>query len=654
MSASYSNVRQRVSEVISLWRRGQRPDARSFIEQHPEVKSAQSLVIDLAYEEFCLRQETGEQLDTERFIANFPTVQHSLARMLDVHGVMSPQAAMVDHATQWPEAGTRWLDWELIEPLGRGAFSRVFLATEPALGNREVVLKCSFAGPHEAFILGSLSHPNIVPIHSTRYDETRGLTAICMPLLGRATLADAMNRLAADGSSAHNANLLGLPGIADYTTAAFTLVKQISGGLAAAHAAGVVHGDIKPSNVLLSFVGEPMLMDFNLSAGPSGDFERAGGTPPYMAPECLADFWRQPLRVDRAAKLDPRSDVFSLGVVLLELLLGRIPFHFKLSRPESLPTEADWQKLARQATAVSREPQLQGVLSRCLAFDSAQRYRNAGELSRDLSAIVQSKQRVRLWTRRLAMAAAASVVVGASASLWIANREDPNSLTALLRRAKLHISKREFREASILLGQVQGERKDPKLMAWTGYCLAQIGHYESAKSAYAAALEHGERADLHNNIGYCCAQLHETAEAELHFEQAIRLEAHLQSAFHNRANLRRDDATRGENRLLPPQSWIDYSQAALVGPRNGELCLDAAKAIAFAHLRNQGIDGDLNEQVRFALAAGISPDVFQGTRFAHESLDLPTLQQQAKELSKTSIPRSAPLILPPPFPLPDW
>jgi hypothetical protein len=91
--------------------------------------------------------------------------------MLDVHGVMGSQAAKIDIETQWPEAGTRWLDWDRVEPLGRGAFSRVFVAREPALGNREVVLKCSFAGPHEAFILGSLSHPNIVPVHTSRHDE---------------------------------------------------------------------------------------------------------------------------------------------------------------------------------------------------------------------------------------------------------------------------------------------------------------------------------------------------------------------------------------------------------------------------------------------------------------------------------------------------
>jgi serine/threonine protein kinase len=177
-----------------------------------------------------------------------------------------------------------------------------------------------------------------------------------MPLLGRSTLIDALNRLSAEGSAARTSDLFARvaagpvvpakPGRrgGDYTTSSIALIQRVAQGLAAAHAVGVVHGDIKPSNVLLSFTGEPMLMDFNLSAGPSGDFERTGGTPPYMAPECLADFWR-PSRSDTTRPLDPRSDLFSVGVVLLELLLGRIPFQFDLSRPESLPTEEDWQEL---------------------------------------------------------------------------------------------------------------------------------------------------------------------------------------------------------------------------------------------------------------------------------------------------------------------
>jgi tetratricopeptide (TPR) repeat protein len=478
-------------------------------------------------------------------------------------------------------------------------------------------------------------------------------------------LADALNRLSAAGNAARTQDLFArvavgsiVPAMSnrsggDYISSSIGIIQRVAQGLAAAHAVGVVHGDIKPSNVLLSFAGEPMLMDFNLSAGPSGDFERAGGTPPYMAPECLADFWRQPSAGDETRPLDPRSDLFSIGVVLLELFVGRIPFQFDLSRPESLPTEKDWYGLVLEATAASREPNLQAALERCLAFDPAKRYSGAAELARDLSGILASKENVRRWTRRLTMAAAASAVIGTTVTLWAWNYEDPQSLPVLLRRAREHIERKEFEEALILLGQVQKERKDARLMAWSGYCLARIAHYEPAKSYFTAALQYEDRADLRNNLGYCCAKLDQTVEAEEQFARAIVLDPNLQAAFHNRANLGREEAGRTAELPLRLNTWSDYLQAAAVAPKNGELYLDTAKAIALAHVKNQTIEGDLKEQVLGALAAGVNSDSFRGSRFAHERLNLADLEREAKDRQSPPDPRSAPLILPPPFPLPE-
>ena len=97
------------------------------------------------------------------------------------------------------EAGPDFLGYRLVSELGRGAFGRVFLAHELAIGNRQVALKVALRGADEAVVLGKLRHPNIVPVYSVHWDDTTGLAAFCMPYLGRATLWDVLERAFSGG-----------------------------------------------------------------------------------------------------------------------------------------------------------------------------------------------------------------------------------------------------------------------------------------------------------------------------------------------------------------------------------------------------------------------------------------------------------------------
>src|SRR5262249_27802611 len=101
---------------------------------------------------------------------------------------------------------------------------------------------------------------------------------------------------------------------------ALHLAVQLADALAFVHAQGVLHGDLKPSNVLLGPDGRPRLLDFNLSADVQAAYDQLGGTATYMSPEQLRS------SNPAAAGFDDRSDIFSLGVVLYELLCGRHPF----------------------------------------------------------------------------------------------------------------------------------------------------------------------------------------------------------------------------------------------------------------------------------------------------------------------------------------
>jgi hypothetical protein len=105
----------------------------------------------------------------------------SLAADLDVEQV------------QWPAVGTEFLGFQLLRELGRGAFAHVYLARQPALGNRLVVVKVAQYGSGEAETLGRLGHRNIVPVYSVSEDPATHVTAVCMPYLGSATLLDVLD-----------------------------------------------------------------------------------------------------------------------------------------------------------------------------------------------------------------------------------------------------------------------------------------------------------------------------------------------------------------------------------------------------------------------------------------------------------------------------
>src|SRR5205807_6812566 len=99
----------------------------------------------------------------------------------------------------WPHPGQVFLGLELRQVLGRGAFGRVFLATEEALGGKRVAVKIAPDGGNEAKTLGRLEHPNVVPVHAVREDPPTGLTAVVMPYLGSATLHNVLDRVLALG-----------------------------------------------------------------------------------------------------------------------------------------------------------------------------------------------------------------------------------------------------------------------------------------------------------------------------------------------------------------------------------------------------------------------------------------------------------------------
>jgi serine/threonine protein kinase/tetratricopeptide (TPR) repeat protein len=384
-------------------------------------------------------------------------------------------AASVDWAgvPRLPEVGTEFLGFRLIRELGRGAFGRVYLAQQGALAGRPVALKVAHDIAGESRTLAQLQHTNIVPIYS--FHRTGTLQAVCMPYFGGTTLAQVVQRLGggtnlpssgrelkstlnrrttepgmpsplpalpgsepalpaelAPASAADPAGWARLEGLS-YVGAVLWLGEQLADGLAHAHARGILHRDLKPANVLLADDGRPMLLDFNLAEDTKlreGAAARAaiGGTIPYMSPEQLGAFFLQ------AGRLDERCDVFSLGVILFELLTGRHPYplHGGTAR-EMIPAMiTDRQRplppLASLNPAVS--PAVDAIIRKCLAADPAERYQRAEHLREDLDRQLNSlplkyagnpsaREGVRKWVRRHPRLAS-SGTVAAVAGLLIA------------------------------------------------------------------------------------------------------------------------------------------------------------------------------------------------------------------------------------------
>jgi serine/threonine protein kinase/Tfp pilus assembly protein PilF len=462
------------ADIGLRWEGGEAPPVEQYRRRYPDLDP--EVLVGLLYEEFCLREETGTEPDPRDYERRFPELAPQLRRVFDIHALVGgPDAPTMgslgastmtsgqprttragdvrgDDRMAFPEAGETIGGFRLIEELGRGSFARVYLAQERLLADRPVALKVATAGSREPQTLARLQHTHIVPVHSYRVDPISGLHLLCMPYFGRTTLADVL----ADPGTLEARTGLELLGVLDRleppdeglspssTSARRAMAGRSFSGATAwwgarlaealqhAHDRGVLHRDVKPSNVLVTGDGLPMLLDFNLAMGPriegaDEESETLGGTLAYMAPEhieALAD------GIDSG--VDARADVFALGVVLFEAITGSRPFPVvrkARSVAEALLQTAQQRRdgpppLRRGGRAVS--PALEAVIRRSLEPEPARRYQSAAELAADLQAVADDRplrvasepigSRSLRWVRRnrLRFAVAGPVVVAGS------------------------------------------------------------------------------------------------------------------------------------------------------------------------------------------------------------------------------------------------
>lgn len=634
------------------WKAGETPDAAALFQAHPELEQQKSFALDLIYDEYWLRRERGENVSREEMLGRYPHYRSSLARLLDVDHVVAGAAQEVT-----PERLLSVFGFERLELLGRGAFSTVFLAREPALGNRLTVVKLGLRTAEEARLGGKLNHPHVVPVWSVQRDPRYSTAAVCMPFLGRATLCDLLD---ARFGGPRPAALPALrehvaqrnEGVEDLPTRIRSrcyedLVMRIGLALASAlqstHAQGVLHLDLKPSNVLLASLERPLLMDFNLSADSGNSPAASGGTLAYVAPEQL----RSLLGAGRAAALDERTDLYALGALLFELLVGRPPFAMGETGPLATvgPRHLALQEAGASSLPETVAPRLARLIADCLRFAPEARPRSAAEvarrLARELSPEKVALRAARRHPRVVAGAGVAALLLALAGGAAYARRPTwevrqlesarsavrsgdydeavdrfsralratPADANVLCERAAAFARQGEYPLALADFGKVlERDPKHVRAVVGTAYCYSKLKNHRVAADVY-GWLPASERSSLlvRNNsaVAFHGSARHVEALAEL--EAALVVTPDHPKLHMNRASVLMALALQRSGNV-DPRAWSDVQLALRSEPPSGGLYLTAA--VILSRLAEPPADAprQMREFLRSAIEHGMAYD----------------------------------------------
>ncbi len=475
-------VRSACAELGNRLRAGDECQAEEYLELLPQSIGQTDLLLEIVYTEYAVREELGQVVSQEDWLKRFPAWSNEIQQMFEVHQQICPlgrswtqssfsaQADQTIQGRQVPEAiaferGRVIGGYQLLEEIGRGGMGVVFRAIQLSL-NREVALKMilsgEFAGPRElarfqseAEACARLHHPNIVQVFEVGAHNR--CPFLSMELIQGGSLEDRLRNAVLEPREA--AILLG------------TIARAVS----FAHHNGVLHRDLKPSNVLLTFEGQPKVADFGLAKRFSGEAATVlqssamVGTPSHMAPETIEL---------GASNTGPASDVYSLGVILYEMLTGRLPFVAQ-SPLELLKCIAREDPPSPSLLRRGIPKDLETICLKCLEKDPAQRYRSADDLAEDLLHFQQGLpilarpitrvERLLKWTKRKPLLATFILMLMFSLSAvsmlwWAASEREVEARQKALdaeQQRTLAEQERARSERSLYfrrVGQVQGER----------------------------------------------------------------------------------------------------------------------------------------------------------------------------------------------------
>jgi WD40 repeat protein len=371
---------QVIADFLQAAAAGKEPDRQGLLDQNPDLAD-----------------------ELHSFFVEHDRMQAAARRIQDA---AAPAATIGLDGPLTPGTAVRYFgDYEVLEEIARGGMGVVYKARQVSL-NRTVALKMILSGQlaspadvqrfrAEAEAAAQLDHPNIVPIHEV--GEHQGLHYFSMKLIEGESLAERA------------------PQLLSSPKAAARLVAVVARAVHYAHQRGVLHRDLKPANILLDAQGQPHVTDFGLAKclGADRGQTQSGvilGTPSYMAPE----------QAGARRDLSTAVDVYSLGTILYELLLGKPPF--RADTPlETLRQVVECEPDRPRLRKPGLDADLETVCLKCLHKDPARRYGSALELAEDLERWLAGEpiharpvgclEKFWLWCRRNPLIAALVAVV---------------------------------------------------------------------------------------------------------------------------------------------------------------------------------------------------------------------------------------------------
>jgi WD40 repeat protein/serine/threonine protein kinase len=377
------------------WQNGKRPRVEEYLERYPELGTSENVSIELLLSEFLSQERTDAKPDLNSFLARFPQQADDLRRLISLarsprlSGIRSRSGGKSIHSEEGevrPDLPEQFDRYRIQKKLGQGGMGTVYLAYDTRL-DRKVALKVPRFAPgsnpenlerfyREARATATITHPNLCPLFDV--GEINSTPYLTMAFIEGWPLSKFIRP----------DKLLPQFGVA-------TVVRIVAQAIEEAHKHGVIHRDLKPGNIMINKRGEPIVMDFGLARWVNADKEdvrltRSGailGAPVYMSPEQVYG------DVDA---MGPGCDVYSLGVILYELLTGRLPFDG--------PTTAVLAKTLIQppkppsAYRPDVDPRLEAICLKAMAKKITERYQSMGELAAALTEYIRAERQAQTLT----------------------------------------------------------------------------------------------------------------------------------------------------------------------------------------------------------------------------------------------------------------